>query len=486
VDVVTLSPDTDHGTVTIPPVVTSGTVYRVDAMDGSGDYFLLENRQRLGFDRRLYEEGILVWQVDADALDARWPNNDVNGSDRMAIRLRQADGEDDLGVGRGRGDSGDPFPGSTANTAFHAGSLPAALSSDDAPTGLTILEIGRGAGDDMTARVLTRLTTVKVAADGPGSLDGLLKVDGATVEASSTTFTSAPFVEHVVEAAAGEDVGPGIRRPFAGWADDPDATRIRTITTPLTDEEYVASFDGLQYRISVSSTGGVNGVDPGVFLSEPESPDLWFEEGALVRLRALPRIGFAFAGWGDPYAGESNPLELRVDAPAALEADFTLVYAVESADVDLPAATDLDVHLEVTNGNEPVRWSLLSGDLPAGVTLSTSGVIGGAALETGHFELEVEAVDAIGLPASAVLIMDFTDPSIPIDQLASPFLLNGPTLTGPQITFLNLMGNQSGAYDVGDFRAWVLDHPELPLSAAVIAAPYARTIEIRGSGGDGP
>ena len=123
--------------------------------------------------------------------------------------------------------------------------------------------------------------------------------------------------------------------------------------------------------------------------------------------------------------------------------------------------------------------------LPAGVTVSTAGVIGGAALENGHFEVMVEAVDAIGLPASAALVMDFVEPSLPIDQLTSPFLLNGASLTGPQITYLNLMGNQSGAYDVGDFRAWLLDHPELPLSADLLARPYRRTIEIRGAGGGG-
>lgn len=485
VDVITLSPDTDHGMLVLPPVVTSATVYRVDAMDGSGDYFLLENRQRLGFDHRLYDEGILVWQVDVDALDARWSDNQVNGSDRMGIRLRQADGEDDLGVGRGRGDSGDPFPGATGNPAFHAGSLPAALSSDDAPTGLTMIDIHRGSGDDMTARVLTSFTTVGVRAEGPGTLQGLLKVDGAAVGASSTTFTSAPFVEHVVEAAAGEDLGPGVRRPFAGWADDPEAPRIRSIMTPLSDEEYVASYDGLQYRVSVASTGGVNGVEPGVYLSEPESPDLWFDEGASVRLRALPRVGFAFAGWGDPYAGAPNPLDLVVDAPQSLVADFELVYAVEGTEVNLPAATDLEVRLEVTNGNEPIRWSVVEGELPTGVSLSPSGIIGGAALETGHFEVRVEAVDAIGLPASADLVMDFIEPSIPIEQLTSPFLLNDLTLTAPQITYLNLAGNQSGAYDVGDFRAWLLDHPELPLSADLLAAPYRGTIEIRGADGGG-
>ena len=56
VDVITLDPDVDHGTLTLPPVETSHVVYRVDAQDGSGEYFLLENRQDIP---GTYDEGLL-------------------------------------------------------------------------------------------------------------------------------------------------------------------------------------------------------------------------------------------------------------------------------------------------------------------------------------------------------------------------------------------------------------------------------------------
>ena len=60
VTVVTLPLDTDLGTLTLPPVETSGTVYLANAGDGSGEYFLLENRQEIGYDRGLRSEGLLV------------------------------------------------------------------------------------------------------------------------------------------------------------------------------------------------------------------------------------------------------------------------------------------------------------------------------------------------------------------------------------------------------------------------------------------
>ncbi|HUF75375.1 MAG TPA: M6 family metalloprotease domain-containing protein, partial [Longimicrobiales bacterium] len=111
VDIEFLPPDTDLGTLTLPPVETSGTVYRFDAQDGSGEYFLLENRQDVPshlFDKSLFAEGLLVWQIDWDVVLARWSSNTVNSNDHMGVWLRQADGRDDLGrSGGGRGDAGD-------------------------------------------------------------------------------------------------------------------------------------------------------------------------------------------------------------------------------------------------------------------------------------------------------------------------------------------------------------------------------------------
>ncbi|NNL29732.1 MAG: M6 family metalloprotease domain-containing protein, partial [Gemmatimonadetes bacterium] len=149
VDVVTLAADADHGLVSIPPVVGSGTVYRVDANDGSGEYFLLENRQREGFDQSLYREGLLIWQIDPDWVAGRWGPNHVNANEHQGVWLRQADGDDDLGAGVGRGDSGDPFPGSSGNTAFHTVTLPGSISFGGGVTGVTLFDI-QESGDDIT------------------------------------------------------------------------------------------------------------------------------------------------------------------------------------------------------------------------------------------------------------------------------------------------------------------------------------------------
>jgi hypothetical protein len=483
VDVITLAPDTDHGMLTLPPVETAATVYRVDASDGSGEYFLLENRQRIGSDVNLYSEGLLVWQIDPDWVSARWggplSSNGVNADEHMGVWLRQADGNDDLGsAGGGRGDAGDPFPGVSGNTAFHAVSNPGAISYGGGFTGLTVFDITR-VGDDVRFGLATRFATLTVRADGAAGTTGIFTVNGASVDPPATTFVSAPFVEHTIEAIAGEPIQPGERRPFLDWLDDAAAPRTRGVVTPGSDVEYVARYGGTQFELAIVLTGGVNGVVPATFVSQPASEDLWFSSGISGAVEAVPQTGFEFVAWGGALIGQQNPASFTMATPLAASADFTIVYAITSTVVELPAATSVDVQLEVENGTPPYNWTVVAGSLPPGLALNGSGRITGAATEVGVFDLTLQAVDGIGLPATAPVSLNLVDPEIAIEALASPFLLTGVTLSAAQRTLLNVQGNGVGSYDIGDFRAWVLAHPSLPLSAGIQAVLVPTTVVIR-------
>jgi hypothetical protein len=108
--------------------------------------------------------------------------------------------------------------------------------------------------------------------------------------------------------------------------------------------------------------------------------------------------------------------------------------------------------------------------------MSGTGRITGASTDVGTFAVTVEATDANGLPASAVVSLDVGVPQIPIGALASAFLLSGPQLTPVQLAFLDRQGNSMSGYDVGDFRAWVLANPTLPLSASLAGPAGPRTV----------
>ncbi len=475
VDVQTLPDGTDLGTLSLPAVENSGQVYRVDAQDSSGDYYLISNRQPLGFDARIPGAGLLIWQIDPQWIASHWAGNTVNGHPHLGVWLRQADGLDDLTrPGGNRGDGGDPFPGSQDNQVFHAASDPSSLTHLGTPSGLTILDIQRVLGQ-VQFHLSTRLTTISVSTQGDSGSGGLLTVNGAPVSGTSTTFTAAPFVIDTVEAAAGEEISPGVREPFTGWVDDSTASRVRVLQTPMFDTGFVATYAGRQVQLAIATTGELNGVAPGTFESTPPSPDLWFAEGTDVQVRAVPTQGFSFVSWTGALAGQPNPASVTMAGPVQAGATFELTYAVPAATVQIfGGVTPGAPPLSVQNGTDPVTWSIQSGSLPAGLHLNPSGVFTGAAMELGTYVLTVQARDALGLTAEGTVTLEVAKPVLPADRLASPFFGVGPTLTDSEQQFLDLQGNRNGSYDLGDFRAWVLANPNLPLSAGASAVPSPR------------
>ena len=85
------------------------------------EYYLLENRQKVGFDAALPGHGLLVLHVDYDRIT--WLNNKVN-TDRahQRVTIIPADNE---AVPTAKSLAGDPFPGTSANTALAVYSTPA-------------------------------------------------------------------------------------------------------------------------------------------------------------------------------------------------------------------------------------------------------------------------------------------------------------------------------------------------------------------------
>ncbi|HDK81771.1 MAG TPA: M6 family metalloprotease domain-containing protein, partial [Nitrospirae bacterium] len=121
------------GWVTPTQVITTLTNEQIDAASGNsdvyqllngtstaGEYFLVENRQRTGFDAGLPGDGLLIWHIDAGQQNNN--NECVDHSNcpvnHYRVALEQADNLWDLENNQNRGDAGDPFPGTQANIAF--------------------------------------------------------------------------------------------------------------------------------------------------------------------------------------------------------------------------------------------------------------------------------------------------------------------------------------------------------------------------------
>lgn len=98
--------------VTVSPLEDGGTAYRVSVPDRSNEYFIIENRQKKGWDKFLPGHGMLVWHIDEDA--EIWRRNMANyNASHQHVDIVEANG-----TGSTNGKDSDPFPGSANITSY--------------------------------------------------------------------------------------------------------------------------------------------------------------------------------------------------------------------------------------------------------------------------------------------------------------------------------------------------------------------------------
>jgi M6 family metalloprotease-like protein len=120
-------------TVPTPTTPAAGTeVIKAIASTGTNSqYYLIENRQLVGYDAGLPGHGMLVWLVDDAVIAANFPGNTINNNPaRPGLKLIEADGDFALlktGSGSDSGSASDPFPGSKGNTGLSPMTKPSSI-----------------------------------------------------------------------------------------------------------------------------------------------------------------------------------------------------------------------------------------------------------------------------------------------------------------------------------------------------------------------
>ncbi|GAP13408.1 protein containg M6 family metalloprotease domain [Longilinea arvoryzae] len=99
----------------------NGVDWNFEVTSGSGEYFLVENRQLTGYDAGLPGCGLLVWHIDESVTSDNYANANEN---RPLVKLMEADGLNQLKNHTNRGDAGDPFPGTSNKVTFNYSSTP--------------------------------------------------------------------------------------------------------------------------------------------------------------------------------------------------------------------------------------------------------------------------------------------------------------------------------------------------------------------------
>ncbi|MCL4514776.1 MAG: M6 family metalloprotease domain-containing protein [Firmicutes bacterium] len=126
-------------------------VYKLPLESNSDEYFLLENRQQVGFDSGLPGTGLLIYHVD----DSVTTQND--NPQHSLVALEQADGQRDMENNINRGDAGDPYPGLSGNRNFTDVSTPNNHSYTGVIPTFKLINIGDSA-PTMTADYITPVT----------------------------------------------------------------------------------------------------------------------------------------------------------------------------------------------------------------------------------------------------------------------------------------------------------------------------------------
>ncbi|GEM_PF-5598953 len=122
-----------QGDYSLTPAASGTQCYKLTTPN-SNEYFLLENRYKIGFDEALPGSGLAIFHINSNRSDNSDENNKVSD-------LEEADGLNQLDDNVNRGDAGDLFPGSSGNTAFNDLSNPDAQTYDNKLTGIDIKDI---------------------------------------------------------------------------------------------------------------------------------------------------------------------------------------------------------------------------------------------------------------------------------------------------------------------------------------------------------
>jgi immune inhibitor A len=159
--------------IKIPAIKNSPTSYKLWT-DGSpgNEYFLVENRQKIGYDSYLPYRGLLIYHVDENigdygANDDEW-YPEYTDSGHYKVALEQADGLWQLEKDINLGNNVDPYPGyyNTWRT-FNSSSTPNSHSYAGTQTYVGVTNIS-DSGDTMTCNFsLSSLDVEDQADDGP-------------------------------------------------------------------------------------------------------------------------------------------------------------------------------------------------------------------------------------------------------------------------------------------------------------------------------
>jgi M6 family metalloprotease-like protein len=467
------------------PLSDTAFYVRVQGANPRGEYYLLENRQRQQSDTALIRfhcqrsgvpgcpGGLLIWHVDSAKIAQGTFNNTVNSGTIHGLAVVQADGfrnlEAQATTGNfcpptapfagcsNRGDAGDLFPGTTNNTSLIFRTNPAALKNFDGSFAGFAVDTIQQLVPDRTMSFRLRF--------------GALSVVRATDTTAAIQFAGSSYFVYRDLLEEGQGYTASITDPqispngrtrfhFASWSDG--GAQTHSYVGKLAGETLTANLTRDFKLIATSDTGGSIQSDTAIDLSG----GTFIQQGRVVTLTATPG-SLNFCGWSGDTTTTNPTVAFGMQRPYTVNAAFGTTSTITSGTArpaGIMGATYLDT-LKISGGGSNAVWTIVSGALPTGLTLTAAGVVTGFPRVTGNFAYTAQVVSCD--TQTKAFTLSVTAPTLATADVTAQLL--GPTtpLNADQIRYLDLLGNNNTIFDIGDFLAWV-KLTGAPLSAAAL------------------
>ncbi len=200
------------GEYTLNPITQENNAYIIYT-DKPAEFFLLENRQNEGFDQPLSGHGMLVWHIDF--VQSVWDTNTVNAQTHQYVDLLEANG-----ISKYPSNSytletqrqGDPFPGTTQNTALSFSTIPSLKSWSNKETDIKISGISES-NKVIKMQVENANQNAGVEIIGSDSVQGNIWVDAGAIYAEgidAQVFDMMGRSMGQIHAGSSMTVAPGI------------------------------------------------------------------------------------------------------------------------------------------------------------------------------------------------------------------------------------------------------------------------------------
>lgn len=462
---ITLRTISAQGTYTLGPAPTSDTAFVIQPQGANprNNYFLLENRQAVQSDTAVIRihcgvsgnfagcgGGLLIWHVDGTKINSG--GNALNSGAIHGLELVQADGLNNMRLGTTgqtqvgrRGDAGDPYPGKSNNTVFGPTSNPAARINNTAFANGNVagFQVDQIAINSNVLSFRYQLGgTYRVAAN---DANAQVTVDGTPVTAFQGFLIDG--TTHTISMASPQLSGDSrTRYSWVSW--DDGGLQTHDIVAALAGDTITATVSK-EYRLNYATAGNgtvTSGVATGGYVAA-NTP---------TQVQAVPAGGQTFVGWTGDTTTTNATVVLPMGKPYSLTATFSSPVSISTGAVLTAGVmgTPYNVQLAATGGTGTYTWAVTSGTLPQGLQLSAGGVLSGTPAIDGNFAFTVQATSGAS-NATLDATLALTQPTLVQGDVVTKALGGVSALSANDLSYLDLLGNHNGSFDLGDFLAWV-------------------------------